>query len=1266
MSKKISIPPDFNWIMYLKINKDLCKDNKLNKKEATQHYLEHGIKENRLYKFDKNTIPIDFKWREYILLNQDLKGIDNEIDALSHYFKYGVNENRKYSKKQCSAFDKKKIINTYINNRNKIIIDNTLYDIDGKFDFLHYYYSNKDLISKINNSMKNVYNHYLKYGKNENRTLHNNNYLQKIIKLLLMIKNRTINSDSNLSEIINSLYTNNINYKNFLDKEKTNYEKKYNVENYESITYNDCSIRDFTISKIIPTKVVHELSNNFIVVIDFPKLGGGTSFFIDSILNRYKNYQTFVIFRNINNKIIITINDEYVYECDDYTLFLQKYYNNIIKIFVNHILFHSNEFLKQIVELKKEITVITHDYSLISDCSQPYYFSLIDSICNKDKCNIILENADNVIVQNSANEDIFSKFIKKNLIITPLPDFKDRDKKISFNFTDKIKIAVIGIIQEIKGKLFLDFLIEYINNNKLNIELVFLGSININYSNQYEYSTINDFNDLLNKHKPNLILETSIWPETYSYTLTLAMLTDLPILVFDKMYKSVIKNRLLSYKKHYLFNNLDSFLNLVKTKKQDYFYTIKPYIYYNSFWDNYFIKNIKKIEEKSVNIYKNNIKIFPIYFPQFHSIEENNISFYKNYNDITNLNILKNTNNIELIETPNLDAFGIKNIVHYNLTNISIIQKQIDILKLYNLNGFAIYYYWFDINTITNSNIIMKNCIDLFFSGKLDLKQRKIFFIWANENWSGNPAFGNLNHKIENIYNNFDKISKNLINYFSNDIYYKENNKPVMYIYHPWLINDPKIKEFYTELNKLCIKNGFNGFKLYLNTFNKKYVDYDNFYINFNYKYSNFREKINGQYYLDYEVYLKNKSNFEKCTQTLVFDFDNRARLCLPNKLELSTICVKNNDYNKKLFIDKILDLYNNSSDNNILLVNAWNEWGEKMHIEPSQENGFYYLNLIYYNTILLNDNIIKKYNTLFHKYIYNFSSIEDNINIKVFNEVNLINEFLTHIHCYDLNLFTKYFGDIINDCLLETNVIVTFCINNNSIINNFKNIVFLEIKNKGYDIGGKICFLKYIYDKKISFKNIFFLHSKNNNEKRNKYFLPLVRNSQQIKKIKNLFESKPFLYGVFPDLLIDTNIEQYKNFMNGTIDYRNELLNFLECNNRNKSFIEGNVMVLNKKIIDYVFYGKLEIFYNLLNDEKSIDLNWMRYNYYLNKNYGDICIDNVYKNYLLNKIDYPFTNDFQALKENKALRDCMIEHAFERIWLNIILHLNGEYSIQY
>jgi hypothetical protein len=43
-----------------------------------------------------------------------------------------------------------------------------------------------------------------------------------------------------------------------------------------------------------------------------------------------------------------------------------------------------------------------------------------------------------------------------------------------------------------------------------------------------------------------------------------------------------------------------------------------------------------------------------------------------------------------------------------------------------------------------------------------------------------------------------------------------------------------------------------------------------------------------------------------------------------------------------------IVNKYNNNNNNNILLFNAWNEWGEKMFLEPSNEYGYFNINILY------------------------------------------------------------------------------------------------------------------------------------------------------------------------------------------------------------------------------------------------------------------------------------------------------------------------------
>ena len=95
--------------------------------------------------------------------------------------------------------------------------------------------------------------------------------------------------------------------------------------------------------------------------------------------------------------------------------------------------------------------------------------------------------------------------------------------------------------------------------------------------------------------------------------------------------------------------------------------------------------------------------------------------------------------------------------------------------------------------------------------------------------------------------------------------------------------------------------------------------------------------------------------NVDGNTNTIFFDFNNSARLCIPNKLKLSSIYENNSIYIQDKFIKKVLEQYKNpnvSELNKILLINAWNEWGENMAVEPGKINGYKYLQLLKSNLI--------------------------------------------------------------------------------------------------------------------------------------------------------------------------------------------------------------------------------------------------------------------------------------------------------------------------
>ena len=692
-----------------------------------------------------------------------------------------------------------------------------------------------------------------------------------------------------------------------------------------------------------------DLFKSFILIVDFPKFGGGTNVFLNTILRKYKYKQTFIIVRKINEFLRFTINDDYELDINfndtEGVNFLKENKNKIIKIFFNHTLFHSNFFLNQLFELEKEITTITHDYYLLNDKPQPYYEEITDTLPSHK---INMNRFDQIICQNEATSNIFERYVDKNkIIISKLPDFQ-KSLDIIDTTNSKIIIGVIGEVSTIKGKEIIEKINEYIQTNNINMKIIVFGHTIENSNLEfYKYSSINELNDLLIKFKPNVILETSIWPETYSYTLSLSIITRLPIISFKKNYDSVIANRLLHYKNKYFFETIPEFIELAH--KQNYFFTIEPNIYFNNFWDNYFITN----KNKQINLkeFKFNIKPYFIYFPQFHSILENNTTFYPNFTDTENLHLLNQSKISDDIETPFLSELNINNIHEYNLENKMLVQKQIDIINDYNFAGLAIYYYWFSSNTITNKNMIMDKVINTFFDDIINLHNKKVFFIWANEDWSGNEAFGNTNEKIENkyTYENIIKNVNNLMTYFKHNNYLKIDNKPVFFIYHPWLITDKELELLSTILNNECKINNFEGVHMVINNMFKNYEDYDKFAIHFNYKLSNFSYNKN-QKVINFKDYLNKECNFKNCIQTIALDFDNRARLFKPNKLNKSGICIENTEANKIYLINKILKLYNKEKKSeleNILLINSFNEWGEKMTFEPSLEYGYYNLNLL-------------------------------------------------------------------------------------------------------------------------------------------------------------------------------------------------------------------------------------------------------------------------------------------------------------------------------
>ena len=563
-SDRITKSTKFDWREYLIANVDLIDGGIDTEDLATKHWREIGKNQNR------DLISKTFDWTQYIAINQDLiyQGHITKISAQEHYINDGYKEERRT-------------------------------ELAG-FDWEFYIVYNNHLIHAGINTQTKAIKHWIEYGKNEG--------------LVTTI------------EPLRKQYQKMIKY---------NYNNLYNIFNispdtktYISSQASDMMILDEDMHYITnrntprfkPLEVVSNVSNkmaefdNMLLIIDFPCYGGGCSFFINSIISQFRYTTHFLIARCFDGKIYWYINDLYMLQqhmdSNAASRFLDTYADKIDKIFVNSTVGHSDEFIEKLFTMNKEMTTLLHDFTLMFNEPQLYFHDICEDKVNY-KLNIHRFNR--IITQHMGNLHSFGRYLEgyNGIVISELPDYRHSDKKIVAN-NAKTVIGIIGDISDVKGYHVLHHIFQMIEKRK-DIELVIFGKAHVHHlDNQHSYNTILDFNNLLEKHKPNILLELSLWPETFSFTLSLAMITKLPIIYHNKFYSNTVQRRLSLYQNSYSFDDVYKLsLDWIIKKKQNYLYTIKPSIYFPPFWSTYFGENTNDSQITS-NIFMENVNVVMI------------------------------------------------------------------------------------------------------------------------------------------------------------------------------------------------------------------------------------------------------------------------------------------------------------------------------------------------------------------------------------------------------------------------------------------------------------------------------------------------------------------------------------------------------------------------------------------------------------------------------------------------------------------------------
>ena len=100
---------------------------------------------------------------------------------------------------------------------------------------------------------------------------------------------------------------------------------------------------------------------------------------------------------------------------------------------------------------------------------------------------------------------------------------------------EPLRIAIIGWLAPHKGLALVSKFVKYISENKLEFRVRLIGSSSSMIMESGFYSESGEYNDsdlqsLVDDFNPHVIWFTSTWPETYSYTLSAAILSGRPLL----------------------------------------------------------------------------------------------------------------------------------------------------------------------------------------------------------------------------------------------------------------------------------------------------------------------------------------------------------------------------------------------------------------------------------------------------------------------------------------------------------------------------------------------------------------------------------------------------------------------------------------------------------------------------------------------------------------------------------------------------------------
>lgn len=345
-------------------------------------------------------------------------------------------------------------------------------------------------------------------------------------------------------------------------------------------------------------------------------------------------------------------------------------------------------------------------------------------------------------------------------------------------------------------------------------------------------------------------------------------------------------------------------------------------------------------------------KVFAVYLPQFYETEHNNNWWGEGFTDWETLK------RAESLFDGHLQPEIPMNDYYYDLTDTETMRWQSELAKKFGIDGFILYHYYFG----DGNKELEKPAENLLHHTDIDMP---FCFSWANPSWvrtwsKVRGEFWGERIEINNrdddgvliLQNYGDKTTWEnhfyyLLPFFKDPRYICVEGKPVFIFYGPSEIHC--LEKMIDKWKNLSEINGLKGLYIICQDvyYNIEGMDAVLFSEPMRSIKKMQREGLlkvkNGVRCFDYSCFCKESLNTSALKGVKSYFGGACGYDTTPRRGENGEVLINNSPEVFQEYVVKLLKKAKRHEDE-FIVINAWNEWGEGMHLEPDEKNGYAYL----------------------------------------------------------------------------------------------------------------------------------------------------------------------------------------------------------------------------------------------------------------------------------------------------------------------------------